>query len=723
MKNMTGPRPPEKSPRYSEERHQVLFDHFMKKITSRRQAEEALMYSEKRYQALFDQSPDGILLINDEGKIIEFNETAHRQLGYSREEFAKLSLSDIDPVESPEEIQARIKRVLTDEKAEFEAIHRTKQGDLRNVYVITQIFHLSGRNVFQAIWRDITKHKQMEESLRRKEKELRDITSSVAEGIYVMNNQGNIIFMNPEAERLLGWTIPELRDRNAHDLIHYMKPDGSPLPFEECGMHKVIDNGIRFISSDEVFVRKDGTVFPVSIICSPVIGDGHTIASVTAFRDISEQKAMELERERLIFDLGVANEELEHEIAERKRVEDMLKAKLMLSQYADNHSLDEVLQATIDNAEMITRSRIGFFHFVEPDQATLTLQSWSTATRRQCTASGKGRHYPVSSAGVWVDCIRERRAVIHNDYAGLQHKQGLPGGHVPLMRELCVPIFQGREIVAVIGVGNKLTDYLAEDVGYVTQLAYIAWDIVQRKQAEEKLRLAHDELELRVLERTSELKLSNEQLRNLAAHLQSVREEERMKIAREIHDELGQMLSAQKMELSWFRQKYGDHKPIFDKTGIMLDTLSMTIQSVRRICTELRPSILDNFGLVDAMKWQADEFQTRTGIECRLDCGPADPELDKDLSTVLFRIFQEALTNVLKHADATKVTARLIKNSDNIILEVIDNGRGITDEQLSKPQSFGIIGMRERVYPWGGKVEISGYENRGTSVKVCMPLV
>ncbi len=218
-----------------------------------------------------------------------------------------------------------------------------------------------------------------------------------------------------------------------------------------------------------------------------------------------------------------------------------------------------------------------------------------------------------------------------------------------------------------------------------------------------------------------ERKNAHEQLRDLAAHLQSVREEERTKIARDIHDELGQTLTAQKMELSWFREKYGDHKPIFDKAGAMLDVLNATIRSVKRICTDLRPSLLDDFGLVDAMQWQANEFQTRTRIECVVDSVPEVIELDKELSTALFRIFQEALTNVLKHAKATKVTAILTIEDDNIMLEVIDNGKGVTDEELSKPQSFGIMGMRERVYPWGGKVQVTCHKNGGAIVKVCMP--
>ncbi len=227
------------------------------------------------------------------------------------------------------------------------------------------------------------------------------------------------------------------------------------------------------------------------------------------------------------------------------------------------------------------------------------------------------------------------------------------------------------------------------------------------------------EIDRDIIERTKATTI----LRNLAAYLQSIREEDRTNIAREIHDELGQALTALKMEISWFRDNYGDHKQIFEKTDGILRTLNETILSVKRICTELRPSLLDDFGLIAAMEWQANEFQKRTEIECSVAAEPEVIELDKERSTVFFRIFQEALTNVLKHANATKVTARLTQSSNRIILEVVDNGIGITDEQLSKPQSFGLIGMRERAYPWGGEVEVTGNASGGTTIKVIIPRV
>ncbi len=155
----------------------------------------------------------------------------------------------------------------------------------------------------------IEKRKEAEQSLRESEKKLRDITSHLAEGLYVMDGQGTITFMNPEAERLLGWTMDELNEKGAHSLVHFRRADGTVLPFESCEIHNVINTGKSFVSSDGVFVRKDGTVFPVSVVSSPIIENGIITASVTAFRDITQRKELEQEREQLIlaYEDAIAN--------------------------------------------------------------------------------------------------------------------------------------------------------------------------------------------------------------------------------------------------------------------------------------------------------------------------------------------------------------------------------------------------------------------------------
>jgi PAS domain S-box-containing protein len=176
------------------------------------------------------------------------------------------------------------------------------------------------------------------------------------------------------------------------------------------------------------------------------------------------------------------------EITERRRLEDAVRFRMTLIDYAATHSLEELLRKTLDAVGALTGSSIGFYHFVEPDQKTLSLQTWSTRTIAEfCTAEGQGKHYPIDEAGVWVDCVRERRPVIHNDYPALPHRKGLPAGHAAVTRELVVPVMRSGSIVAIIGVGNKPTDYTDGDVEIVSHLAEIAWAIIERKRAEQTL--------------------------------------------------------------------------------------------------------------------------------------------------------------------------------------------------------------------------------------------
>jgi len=240
----------------------------------------------------------------------------------------------------------------------------------------------------------------------------------------------------------------------------------------------------------------------------------------------------------------------------------------------------------------------------------------------------------------------------------------------------------------------------------ITKGRVVSWlDITERKQAE------------------AELKRSQEELRNLTAHLQSVREEERRSLARDIHDDLGQALTALKMDLSLLSKKFPkDQKPLLDRTQAISKLMDTSIETVKRISTELRPGVLDDLGLTAAIEWQAEEFEHRTGITCEVTSDPRDIILDRDRSTAIFRIFQESLTNVARHAQATRVTASLKEKAGTLELKVRDNGRGITKEQISDPKSFGIIGMRERVYAWEGQVTVKSAPGQGTTVAVRIPL-
>jgi PAS domain S-box-containing protein len=219
------------------------------------------------------------------------------------------------------------------------------------------------------------------------------------------------------------------------------------------------------------------------------------------------------------------------------------------------------------------------------------------------------------------------------------------------------------------------------------------------------------------------LQRSLEELRALAARLQSVREEERTRVAREIHDELGYALAAIKLEFTaLLRDLPVEERPVGQRSQSILKLVDGAIESIQRIATDLRPGILDDLGLVDAVEWVAEEFQTRTGTKVQLALPEVDLAIDRERATAIFRILQEALTNVAQHANATQVSVRLAEEAGMLTLEIQDNGRGITAEELSASDSLGILGMRERSLLLGGELVVSGVPACGTTVTVRIPV-
>ena len=291
---------------------------------------------------------------------------------------------------------------------------------------------------------------------------------------------------------------------------------------------------------------------------------------------------------------------------------------------------------------------------------------------------------------------------------------------------------------------NVVVTALRDANGHLLGFAKLTRDTTENRERAEALTRAKELLELRVEQRTAvltrlnnemrteiadrqhaeeELRKSRDQLRALAARLQSVREEERTYIAREIHDELGQACTAIKMDLALISRKLTKRQAKLQaKVESSLKLVDSTIATLRRIASELRPRTLDDLGLPAALEAQAQEFESHTGIHCSVTLPPEPLMLDTDRSTAIFRIFQESLTNVARHAGATRVEARLHREEDRIVFEIFDNGTGFDPELAKERKSLGLIGMQERAHLLNGEFKAEGVPGRGTTIRLTVPL-
>lgn len=281
---------------------------------------------------------------------------------------------------------------------------------------------------------------------------------------------------------------------------------------------------------------------------------------------------------------------------------------------------------------------------------------------------------------------------------------------------ICTPILDSiGEVIGYFDIQNKIgaEGFSINDQEMLLTLAPVASIAIQNALAYQ-----------RRLETVAELKESSKQLEELAAKLESTREEERMRIARELHDQLGQSLTAIKFDLTSLTNQISPiDENLAHKAKDIMTQLNTMIKTVRRISTELRPGMLDDLGLIASIEWQAGDFQKRTGIECHVNAPGNNLNLTHEQSLALFRIFQEALTNVVRYAGAKHVEINLTTDGDLLIFEFRDDGRGIRAEEISGGRSLGLLGMSERVKHIGGKFEISGKTDQGTTIRVTIPMM
>nr|MBP9211984.1 PAS domain S-box protein [Bacteroidota bacterium] len=311
---------------------------------------------------------------------------------------------------------------------------------------------------FATIITDITDRKRSEEQVIANERRYRLLAENSTDVIWTMTFEGNFTYISPSVLQLRGYTPEEVMLQTLEEVIC---PGSIPSVVE--GLKKRSDQAQsgEFVQHEFYEVEqpcKNGTTVWTEVV-THIMRDEHGTATGI---------------------IGVSRD-----ITARKRSEDLLRARLLLSEYATNHTVKELLRKILDEAERITESTIGFFHFVEDDQNTIVLQTWSTNTlSTMCHAEGDGQQYPIDKAGVWVECVFQRAPVVHNNFAAVPNRKGLPAGHAPIFRELLIPIMRNEKVVGIMGVGNKLFNYDQRDVDIAMQLATMSWDILERRRAE-----------------------------------------------------------------------------------------------------------------------------------------------------------------------------------------------------------------------------------------------
>lgn len=667
---------------------------FGKDIAQKKRREDDLFESDAKLRSVLESASDAIVFIGSNLEVLSWNRAAQEIFGHSQE-IANQPFDSLLAKRHRDAYHATIKQLqeggesrLLGKTVEVEGIRA--DGSEFPLELSLAVWMFREKPIFAAIIRDITKRKKAEESLRKKS-ELVQLIQEIA----IASNEA----VSPEdamryaLDRICGYTgwpighvylpadgkavsttIWHVKDEECFRKFQSITQTESALSEESLPGLVIRDKKsiwIKDIAAHNNFSRVDAVVECglKTAFAMPVLKGTEIAAVLEFFSDASEETD-----EEMIQGMEVVGTQLGR-VFER---DDALK-KLRQAE-ARFRQLVESVNAIVWRRDAKTHQFSFVSHQAEKILGYRT-QQW------------------IENPNFWEEHIHpeDRERVLAYVQEEVENKRNhefdyrivSSNGNALWVRNIVRVMLENDEPKELIGVMIDLTE---------------------RKKAEDEIRQ------------------SRERLRALSAHLQFVREQERIKIAREVHDDLGQVLSALRMELSLLNQNLlessvtAPRQQILQELGTMSHLVDDTIRSVRRIITELRPEVLDHLDLSSALEWQIQEFRARTGIKTNFYSTLQNSPLNQEGVTALFRILQETLTNVSRHAQATALQVKLIDNEDSIILEVKDNGRGITEEETRKTGSFGILGMRERVLLLGGTLSMNGTPGKGTTVKVEIPL-
>lgn len=726
-------------------------------ITDRKQAEEALREKSKQVQQLADElqliidSIPGLIFYKDtENRFIRVNKYVADAHKMTKKQLEGTSCFELYPREIAQAyfkddlqvIRSRQPKLNIDEPWETE--FGTRWVNTSKIPYVNDKGKVTGL-IGLAI--DDTERKKAEEALKKSEERYRDLVENINDAIYELSADGSIIYMSPVIESIVGYKLSEIIGKNFVEFIH---PEDVPRVKK---MFQGIISGV--VEQDEYrIVSKSGEILWVRTSSCAIENKGGAAGFHGVLTDITKHKRAEEERILLLDNMDALVWYLTQG-AVNKALSDFLGAKKSDIEYKNLFELFSQEEAAV----CIAGNRRVF-----EEKKTVNTEEWVVnakgeprllaITKTPKLSEDGSVEYMVCSGIDITERKKMEKALRSSEEQSRTIVETAPSllviadteGNNIYVSPNCEQItgYKAEELLGRVFwwvhdddlarakrvfnktfskmIGNRNFEYKAFKKDGELWWASTSWEPLHDEQGT-FLGVVLQTLDITGRKRAEEeLQRSQKQLRNLADHLQSKREDERMTIAREIHDEMGQALTVLKMDLSWLARKVpGDREELLEKIRVMSGLVSTTHKTVQRIITELRPGLLDDLGLTAAMEWQTGEFQSRTGITCQLTIDPEDIVIDENRSTALFRILQESLTNVSRHAGATRVTVNLKEKKGQITLRVRDNGKGITKEQLSGNTSFGIMGIRERVHQFQGKMRISGGPGKGTTVVVEMP--
>ncbi len=732
-------------------------------ISERKRAEEELRKQKEILQTIFDHIPVMVGFVDRNGRFQLVNREWERTLGYSLEE---LHSQDIDILEKhyPDPVHREQARAFVrDSEAEW-VDFKTKLRDGRAIDVSWAVLHLSdGTSI--GIGQDITDRKQADQDLRKQKEILQTIFDHIPLMVGFVDQNGVAQMVNRAWEHTLGWTLDEIKSQHI-DLIQENYPD----PEYRRKVRDFVTNSDAEWADFKTTVR-DGRVIDTSwtmlrLSDGTGIGIGQDITkrkraeealreSEERFRQLAENihdlfwiKTADFKR---VLYLSPVYESMSGRSAEDRYRDDDYQSFLNTIVPEDRERMAELMRRGAReefDVEFRIRRPDGSIHWIHDRGFPIRDQSGqiyrvagiaNDITERKLAEEAlrdseeRFRQLAENINEVfWITSADFSQQVYISPgfqnltgeppetlYPGAGHKPFFAFVHpddLPLLRDLTKnPEGFDAEyrMLRADGSIRWVRDRgfpIRNRRGEIYRFGGVADDITDQKEAEDRL------------------KASSEQLRALSASLQSAREMEATRIAHQVHDELGGILTGLRWELEALEKMIPlpadacRSKAMQDKLSTMVALTDTTINVVRRIASELRPSILDDLGLVEAIEWQTQQFQGRTGIVCRCDCSMQSIALSDQQSTALFRIVQEALTNILRHAQATHVAVGLNEECGELVLTVTDNGRGITEAEKLSRNSLGLLGMQERAHLIGGRVEIVGREGTGTTLNVRVPV-